>query len=72
MDDVGYLGDYRRHVAVVRVPDRAANARADLLTCGSYEIHQPCAMTANSLSPTSARGEGVRQAPYLLLTWPCR
>ena len=74
MDDVGYFGEYRRHIAVVRVPDlddAAATAPAVLITCGWYELSRPTwAPDGRSLAAVgNARpdGEGVREACLYLL-----
>lgn len=72
MDDVGYFGDYRRHVAVVRVPDPAGpDAPVVLLSRGPYELHRPTwspdGRCLAAVGNTRPEGEGVREAFLYLL-----
>jgi dipeptidyl aminopeptidase/acylaminoacyl peptidase len=68
MDDIGFYGEYRAHVAVV---DAAGGAGVRLLTQGAYDLHRPTwspdgrrLVVAGNARPD---GEGQRRAYLYLL-----
>ncbi|MDR7417453.1 MAG: S9 family peptidase [Armatimonadota bacterium] len=74
LDDVGYFGDYRRHIAVVQVAGPAgpgAAAPVVLLSRGPYELHRPTwspdGRWLAAAGNTRPDGEGVRESFLYLL-----
>jgi dipeptidyl aminopeptidase/acylaminoacyl peptidase len=70
-DGVGYIGEYRRHVALVHVPEPGTASRVALLTQGAYDLHAPTwspdgrqLAAAGNLRPD---GESVRRVFLYLI-----